>query len=98
MNKYQIEGELWSYNGPAAWCFITVPNDISADIKRLFGEMSPGFGSIAVDVTLGKTTWKTSIFYDTKESAYLLPIKGVIRKKEKIVLGEQLKLEITVIL
>jgi hypothetical protein len=41
-------------------------------------------GSLPVEVTIGTTTWKTSIFPDTKTKAYVLPIKAEVRKKEGI--------------
>lgn len=98
MNSFNIKGEIWSYDGPSAWHFLTVPKDISTDIRKLFGEMSPGFGSIPVLVSIGETKWKTSIFFDTKANAYLLPIKADVRKKEKLKIGFVVKLEIEVII
>lgn len=46
--------------------------------------MKRGWGSLPVMATIGKTTWKTSIFPDKKRGAYLLPIKAEVRKKEEI--------------
>jgi hypothetical protein len=43
---------------------------------------------VPVTITLGKTTWKTSIFPDKKLHAYLLPIKADVRKKESVKAGD----------
>ena len=47
-----------------------------------------GFGSIRVEVTVGSSTWRTSIFPDSKLSQFVLPIKKDIRKKEQVAVGE----------
>ena len=43
-----------------------------------------GVHTLPVIVTIGKTSWKTSIFPDKKSATYLLPLKAEIRKKENI--------------
>ncbi len=53
-----------------------------------------GWGRLKATVTVKKTTWKTSIWYDTKAVAYLLPIKAVIRKKEDLTEGSRVKVEL----
>ncbi|WP_257792107.1 DUF1905 domain-containing protein [Marisediminicola antarctica] len=48
----------------------------------------PGFGSIRVSVTLGGSTWLTSIFPDSKSGTFLLPVKGSIRARERVAPGD----------
>ncbi len=97
MNQFQFEDKLWQYDEPGGWHFITVPEMISLEVKELYSDMSPGFGSIAVHVTVGQTKWQTSMFFDTKHKAYLLPIKGEIRKKEKLTSGDLVNLSLEII-
>jgi hypothetical protein len=68
----------------SGWHFINLPKGKSSEITLVFGERSRGFGSLPVDVTIGKTTWKTSIFPDKKSGTYVLPLKAPVRKKEDI--------------
>jgi hypothetical protein len=93
MKKYkkQIKSKVWLYGGASAWHFITVPKKESEEIKETFGKSARGWGSIPVKVTLGKTTWKTSIFPDKKSGTYLLPLKAEIRKKEEILADDNVK-------
>lgn len=84
LNKYKLNSKIWLYKGNGAWHFITIPKDISKEIKENFGELCRGWGSLPVMVTINKTSWKTSIFPDNKTKTYLLPIKNEIRKKENI--------------
>lgn len=85
---YKIKAKVWLYPGMAGWHFVTLPKKQSNEIKELFSGMSGGWGSLPVIVTIGKTSWKTSIFPDKKTEAYLLPLKSEVRKKEKIVNGD----------
>jgi hypothetical protein len=39
-------------------------------------------------VTIGGSSWNTSIWFDTKADSYLLPIKVAIRKKESLAIGK----------
>lgn len=87
-NGYKMQAKVWLYPGLAAWHFVTLPKKESDEIKELFSDMKRGWGSLPVKVTIGETSWKTSIFPDKKAGAYLLPIKAELRKKEKISAGD----------
>lgn len=88
-NEYQFKARLWEYEGAGAWFFVTLPNDISAEIKHLFGTPRRGWGSIPVETTIGDTVWKTSIFPDKESGCYMLPVKSVVRKAEGINMGDE---------
>lgn len=80
----------------AGWHFVSVPKKESANIKKDFDEKKRGWGSLPVRVTVGKTTWNTSIFPDKKSGVYLLPLKAAVRKKENIFNNETIKLIIKI--
>jgi hypothetical protein len=63
---------------------MSVPKKDGEGIKKHFGKKQRGWGSLPVVVTLGKTSWKTSIFPDKQSGSYLLPLKALVRKKEGI--------------
>lgn len=88
-NEYEIDTVVWLYPGMAGWHFVTIPQDLAADIKRHFGTIKRGWGSIPVRVTINRTTWETSIFPDKQSNGYLLPIKADVRKKEHISVDEK---------
>lgn len=89
-NQYTFQAQVWIYSGDGAWHFITIPTEISEDIKKLFSDKAKGWGSIPVETTVGSSTWKTSLFPDKKLGAYILPIKKDVRKKENILEGDTL--------
>lgn len=83
-HRYKIRSKVWLYDGPAAWHFITLSGEQSGEIALLAAHSKSAWGSIPVIATIGRTSWKTSIFPDKKRGAYLLPLKAAVRTKEKI--------------
>lgn len=85
---YRFRAELWKHTGEAAWHFVTLPIDIADEIEELTASTRHGFGSRRVVVTIGATTWNTSVFPDTASKSYLLPIKKQVRTSERIHEGD----------
>ena len=94
--NYKIRAKLFKWTGSAAWHFIRIDKKTSEEIKDNFGMYARGWGSLPVNVKVGESVWKTSIFPD--KETYLLPIKSKIRKAENIQEGNELEiyLEISV--
>jgi hypothetical protein len=83
--SFTFSATPWEYPGKAAWTFLSTPPDVTAAISDLAsGTLRRGFGSVKVRVSIGMTTWTTSIFPDTKIGTYLLPIKREVRIREGI--------------
>jgi Domain of unknown function (DUF1905) len=82
--------ELWSWDARRAdtWVFVSLPAEDSEEIRELSGEPRRGFGAVRVRVTIGVSTWTTSIFPDSARGSYVLPIKRAVRKAEAIDVGD----------
>ena len=93
---YKSRVNLWIWPGEAAWHFVTLPKDQSGEIKKVFGSSARGFGSLKVKATIGKTSWDTSIFPDSKSGCYMLPIKKSVRKAENIKADDNFELQIDI--
>jgi hypothetical protein len=87
-STFSFRAELWEHDGAAAWYFLSVPPDVADEIEERFGGRAGGFGSIRVAVTVGATTWETSLFPDTKRATYLLPVKKAVRQAEGLAAGD----------
>ena len=85
---YKSRAKVWLYPGMAGWHFVTLPITTAEKIKKDFKRPRRGWGSIPVNVTIGTSTWKSSIFPDSKSGSYLFPIKASVRKKEDIGAGD----------
>lgn len=65
-------------------------------MKEQYGALRRGWGSLPVRVTIGKTTWDTSIFPDKRIRGYLLPIKASVRAAQAIQVGDTLSFKLRV--
>ncbi|GAA1973314.1 DUF1905 domain-containing protein [Isoptericola halotolerans] len=71
----------WQARQDDSWWFVTVPPDESDLLADL--PLPPrGFGSIRVRVTVGTTTWHTSVFPSKEQDGYVLPMKKAVRRAE----------------
>lgn len=87
--ELEMRRRVTLYGGDkGAWHFVVLPKGLSQDLRKFFAGMERGFGSLPVEVTIGKTTWTTSIFPENKDGAFMFPIKVDVRKKENIVEGK----------
>lgn len=89
--RVAFEAELWIWDARRSdsWTFVSLPTDASVEIRELVERMSPrGFGSVRVRVTIGASTWLTSIFPDRTRGTYTLPIKKAIRRTEALSAGD----------
>lgn len=82
--SYTLRSTVWVYPGMAAWRFLGIPEKEGREIKERVGAHARGWGSLPVTVTIGATTWNTSIFPDKKSGSYLLPLKVKVRNAENI--------------
>ena len=83
---------VWLYPGMSgAWHFASLDKESTEKVKKYQkGKPRAGWGSVPVEVTMGKTTWRTSIFPDSKSGTYILPLKAAVRKKEGIYEGDKI--------
>ena len=93
--SYQFTAPVWVYQGKGAWHFVTLPQTAAAEI-RFFNSHAQGFMPIAVIATIGNTTWKTSVFPDSKSGSFVLAIKKGVRKAENLREGDMVKLDLQV--
>lgn len=90
----EFSGEIWFWKGPAPWYFVTVPAKQCQDLKDVSGFVTYGWGMIPVNVQIGKSRWKTSLF--PKDDRYIVPIKASVRKAEKLKEGDTVTIQLEV--
>lgn len=95
MKDYKFRSELWKHSGNGGWCFVTLPLSLSQKIRKHHSESEEGWGRLKTKAQVGKTTWDTAIWFDTKAKSYLLPVKLEIRKKEKLAIGTKISVSLT---
>ena len=94
--EYRFMASLWPWDAKedGSWWFVTVPDDVSDDIEERHGADAGGFGSIKVEVTVGDTTWRTSLFPSNEACAYVLPMKKAVRVAEDLDESEPFELSL----
>lgn len=85
-----FDAELWIWDARRtdSWTFVSVPVELSDDIREVAGGPRRGFGAVRVLVTVGGSTWRTSIFPDSARGCYVLPIKRAVRTAEALDEGD----------
>ncbi len=97
-DTYTFDAELWEWEGKAAWHFFSLPEETTDDIDERYAHNAGGFGSVKVEVTIGSSTWQTSIFPDTKRGTFVLPVKAAVRRAEDLVDGSTAEITLRVLI
>jgi len=90
----RFDAELWRHDGGAAWHFVTLPHHVADEIAERAAKAHRPFGSLPIRATIGRTTWTTSLFADTKRASYLLPVKADVRRREQLDAGQRVAVAI----
>lgn len=93
---YSFSGATWQHASPGGWHFVSLPEDLAQEIRDALKSEEEGWGRLKVIAKIGRSEWKTAIWFDTKMKTYLLPLKAEIRKKEKISIGESINVEVLI--
>ena len=89
-----LTAPLWLWSGEGGtWHFITIPEEISCEIRAQSLARRGGFGSVKVEATINGISWRTSVF-PQKSGGYILPVKKEVRCRADIAAGDEVKLTI----
>lgn len=84
-----FDAELWKDARRAdSWIFVGLPAEASEEIRSLAARPRRGFGSLRARITVGGSTWTTSIFPDSARGSYMLPIKRAGGDAEDLDVGD----------
>jgi hypothetical protein len=92
--NFEFDGKIIFWRGPAPWYFVAMPEEQSRELKAISNSVTYGWGVIPVHVRIGDTEWTTSLF--PKDDLYLVPVKAVIRKAEKLEEGDIVTVQLEV--
>ena len=90
-----VTGQQWTVRAPvwraegSTWHFATMPQGTSDEVDAVVGDRAGGFGSVRVEVTLGGSVWRTSLFPSREHAAYVLPVKAAVRRAEGVEVGDE---------
>ena len=81
-DEHRFTARLHRWSAQPSYFLLTLPEDVSDEVEDRHGAAAAGFGSVRVEVTVGSTTWRTSLFPSSQERAYVLPVKKAVRVAE----------------
>jgi len=83
-STFTMRSRVWRDKEVEGWHFVTLPARQSAEIHRRFGSTQKTPRPIPVVATVGRTSWKSSLYRIPNSGRYVLALKADVRKKEKI--------------
>jgi Domain of unknown function (DUF1905) len=89
--RFAFTSKPWLYAAPGGWYFVSLPTKLSTEIRGAFKSEEAGWGRLKATARIGKTEWKTAIWFDTKKKTYVLPLKAEIRKIVKVEVEKDVK-------
>jgi hypothetical protein len=93
LTHLSFTAELWEWSARDNWFFVSLPEAESADI-RAQPRPPRGFGSVRVRVTIGGSTWTTSMFPSSAGGPYALPVKASVRQADGITEGSEVAVSV----
>lgn len=79
--EVEFTAPLWEWGARDGWYFVTLDEDATAVVDER-PRPPRGFGSVPVRATVGRTTWRTSVFPESASGRYVLPVKKAVRRAE----------------
>jgi hypothetical protein len=93
---FSFEGTVWHYQNPNTVYFVSLPEDVSAEILALIGTSLNPWGTVPVNATIGDVTWYTSMFPRNDGRYYDLPLKLKIMSRLGLVDGQRIAVSIAI--
>ena len=91
--KIKFQGSMIEWRGPSPFYFVPVPEGSSKKIRAMAGQLTYGWGVIPVLGKIGKTDFSTALI--PKDGLYYLTIKNAVRFAEKLEVGSEVTVSIT---
>ena len=85
--------KAWS-NDEGRMHFMSVPAELSGEIKAHSMLVRRGFGSVKVEATVNDFTWRTSVFPSKSTGGFFLPVKMEVLRNTGIVPGDDVTVEL----
>jgi hypothetical protein len=101
VRTYSFTAPLWRWQArdeeaSGAWFFVSLPYDVSDEIEQVAGP-GKGFGSVRVEVSVGASTWRTSVFPSGERKTYVLPVKKSVRAAEGLDEGTEATVRLSLV-
>jgi hypothetical protein len=88
----EFTAPLWRWEARREfWTFVSLPGDVTEEIRDLAGDLPRGFGAVRAHARIGTRQWWTSVFPQSADGAYVLPVKRSVRLANDLDLGDAVR-------
>ena len=87
---------VWQTGSAGRWYFLSIPEELSGEIRAQAFAGRRGFGSVRVEARIGDVTWRTSVF-PQNTGGYLLPVKADVRRRSGIAAGDAVSVRLALL-
>ncbi len=97
--EHTFAAPLWIWQERRdTWTFVTLPEEASEAVHEASLARGPraGFGSVRVEVRIGASTWRTSVF-PGRDGLFVLPVKRSVREAEGVEAGDDVRVALRVV-
>jgi hypothetical protein len=91
---WEFEGVVFVWRGPSPFHFVAVPDDVCADLQALAARVTYGWGMVPARVTVGSSTWETSLW--PKDGGYVVPLRARFRTAEALAVDDVVRVNLEV--
>jgi hypothetical protein len=90
----EFSASVFEWRGPAPYHFVAVPEDEADQIRETAAFVTYGWGMIPVRGRIGTTDFTTSLW--PKDGGYVVPLKDAVRKPERLEIGDEITVCLTI--
>jgi hypothetical protein len=84
---YSFRGVVEKFPGSGGWVYVAVPKKYTNELKK----QRRAWGMYPITAHIGKMSWKTKLMMK-KGGDFFVALKSAVRDKEKIAVGDHIKL------
>jgi hypothetical protein len=84
--------KIWT-NDEGSVHFLSLPEEVSGEVRAHALAFRRGFGSVRVEVRLDDIIWRTSLF-PVKAGGYFLPVKIAVCRQAGIAAGDEVTVQL----
>lgn len=92
--RYRFEADVWVTGERVRLWFVSLPNEMSAEILDVVGVSLNPWGTVPVEATADGFTWDSSMFPRKDRGCYDLPLNAKVR--QRLGLHEGQRLDVTI--
>lgn len=97
--EYEFTATLYRWDARQAdrWVFVNLPPDLADEVLEAGEHVARGFGSLRVEVRIGATVWRTSIFPSSSAETFVLPLKKAVRAAQGLDVGDEARVHLRLV-